>query len=341
MIQFLLEENIDDILEYFEISNIENSYCHLEVGAKRKLRFDIVISRKENKDEALKDPLIVIENKFKAIPTVKQLELYDHFLNNHRNCKKVLIVFCEEQLTESVKNHCQEHQWKIKTYFSFSKSSDCLLNQLNKINPIFKENSESKELILNHYKEHLQNYHDRVFEIINSKFLTKEYNREYYSIYMLILLGKISKEIQKVIEEKQKNTQFYPKISESIDVGSRIIPAVALWFSFNKENREYSGIESQSMGINGTRISIGIYYKRSRKYLDSNQKFVRKLSETINKIESDVKFKTDEKEDAGSSMKTIFSDDLTKWKNNEIPEKAAMLFIEYCKASKKIMLSES
>jgi uncharacterized FlaG/YvyC family protein len=187
----------------------------------------------------------------------------------------------------------------------------------------------------------LQNYHDRVFEIINSKFLTKEYNREYYSIYMLILLGKISKEIQKVIEEKQKNTQFYPKISESIDVGSRIIPAVALWFSFNKENREYSGIESQSMGINGTRISIGIYYKRSRKYLDSNQKFVRKLSETINKIESDVKFKTDEKEDAGSSMKTIFSDDLTKWKNNEIPEKAAMLFIEYCKASKKIMLSES
>ena len=98
---------------------------------------------------------------------------------------------------------------------------------------------------------------------------------------MLICLGKFQKRY-KVIEEKQRIPNFIQKISESIDVDPNNSRSCIMVF-FNKENREYSGIESQSMGINGTRISIGIY-KRSRKYLDSNQNLFGSLVKQLIKL---------------------------------------------------------
>lgn len=342
MIKFMLEENISNIQQYLDIPDFANNYCHLEVSAGKRLRFDIVISSKEEKDEALTNPLIIIENKFKAIPTVKQLCLYDEFLKKSEiSCEKRLMVFCEEQVTTSLRQYCDANKWKIKSYISFT-SNDCLLNNLKKSNHLFDKDDVSKNLLLDHYTDYLHTYQNKVLDVINTEYLSKESERQYYSIYMLILLGEISKEIEEIlIEEQIKNRPFIPIISESIDIGSRIIPTVALWFSFS-ENKKYLGINSQCLAINGTRISIGINYNKSPKYLESNMEFVRSISETIDskyQLDSNPKLKTDEKIDNSSSMKTIFSEDLINWKNRDISKKLAKLFVDYYKSSQKIILS--
>lgn len=175
MLKFLIEESSSFHKEFLgkEFENLSEISIKLETsgnvsddGRNKRLRFDL-LGYDKPKDGKL---LFAIENKFKATPSVHQLELYDKYFDENKNklhskFTKYLIVFSEDQIPSDVRKYCDDShsKWVIRPFFSFGQNKpkllDFLQTQISKSNlPCSKERFLIKE-----YKEYLES----IYKILN------------------------------------------------------------------------------------------------------------------------------------------------------------------------------
>ena len=172
LIKFLITQNNKIATDYFSIDNTSIE-VKLEASetvvlkesnnlVRKKLRFDIVITS-NNHNNPNDSPLMLIENKYKATPTVRQLDLYDRYVKEHIKTplpKKVLMVFLQEQIPSDVNTYCIENDWEVKSYFSLSdKESSSLTGYLSNTILTFDGSADKlkNDFLLDEYKEYLNN----------------------------------------------------------------------------------------------------------------------------------------------------------------------------------------
>lgn len=156
-------------------------------------RFDLFFELESNNNI---EEYCVIENKFKAIPSVDQLEKYKPNEKHISYSRKILFVLSKEFISESFKNQCKNNDWQLFYYFDFDENPsendslfglvEMLSNNINDVKNI--ENDENDEsgvsssndnvtahynnsvqdlkMLLIHYREHLQIYYDKLKKII-------------------------------------------------------------------------------------------------------------------------------------------------------------------------------
>jgi hypothetical protein len=233
-------------------------------GSKIKLRFDIYVTKSEISNK----PEFIIENKFKATPTVEQIKLYDSYLNNKKlnNTNKYLFVFSEDQVADDVKTYCDtaDNKWRIISYLSNEKyktesnkkSSPVLLEWLD--NHYSKLNLDDRSrLLVGDYLEYLKDYKNKINKLILSPIYFKYNQQADRFIYFQYLLF-LQKELHKKILEKLPLT----KISLSHDGGKNTIPGIAFWATANKEYG--NDITSVFVAIDGSTLKVGFSYFRNR-----------------------------------------------------------------------------
>jgi hypothetical protein len=346
MIGFLINEGFnffEDICENDERKFVIN----FEVAAKLKyeennklktktVRFDIVINLNDS-DNLLEEPFMIIENKYKATPTQDQLKLYDaYFDQKEKSPIKVLMIFFEEQIPSDVKNYCEIHNWKIKSYFSVKESDSSFFCYLNNVDSEFYRNTNKKKQIylFDEYRAYLKTIQSEIRTIFNDpNILSNEYfkdNRDLQFKYLLLIQSRISNQIF----EKDETIVF----TSYNDGGSHKIPSVGLWFGQNFY-----------LSIDGNRLKIGFSYNQNN---ENNNARKKELTEYIKNFESLSNFqksirdpKTKESENGISkdgenriSVMSIFTIDtnifITK---NELISFATNLFIEYYNIVKRLI----
>lgn len=243
------------------VTELEKCFSFIDENRnKRKLRFDLLVSEKSNKEKTL----LVIENKFKATPTVSQLALYDcYFSSNYLSqVKKVLFVFSIEQVILEVKEYCKINNWTIKSYLPSIMSrnvtdepkSSSILEWLN--SEMFNSALDSKsQILLNDYHEYLKCHKNRIEDLVKNKIFHIYNNVERFTYFQYLLY------IQKRIAE-----ELYSKGFDNIDVthdgGKNIIPSIAFWMPIN--NSDLTGLNSAYVGIDGSTFKLGVSYDKSK-----------------------------------------------------------------------------
>ncbi len=167
----------------------------------KKLRFDLLIGEKRYFNA-------VIENKFKAIPTKSQLELYDQFfqapgsLGFSPGIKKVLIVFSLDIIPSSVVKYADENNWNIVPYVNYSNDhKDSIMGFVqDAINMVDPEQYPKFRFLLIEYLEFLKPLYEGLQKIIQSNRL--EFNslpaansRFHLRNYICYLLTEVQKRI--------------------------------------------------------------------------------------------------------------------------------------------------
>lgn len=314
MIRFLFELSMenkdikDSLFSFFQFDKKETYEVQLEKPyklVKKKLRYDIVFFEDENQKEI---PRCIIENKFKATPTVGQLKLYDqHLYSIHSDqTLKVLLVFDEKQIPSDVAEYCEENSWKVKGYFGING----LLNEFRVVfsNSTLSSNiSYEKLFLVNQYFNYLELINSRIEEYTKSEDYIRSKDietlhvdfinqREIYFRYLLSIQSEIS----------QKLTDY--KFKSSNDGGKNNIPSIAFWFDLgsSSDNRE---IKEAYFGIDGDSIKIGFSYPRnnSKENPSSLEGFCSnlKFNDTEVLIAKKQKFKI--KSDSEDSKISVFS----------------------------------
>jgi hypothetical protein len=236
------------------------------------LRFDIVgcesdekLSEEQkqndifNKNSKVK-PLFIIENKFKATPTKKQLELYDAFLKEKEaKIPKILMVFMKQQVPSVVREYCEANKWIIKSYFDFE-NNDSLCNLLMNADMDNMELDNNTNFIIRSYTSYLRKYYEAIKKLIESSNYVefKPDNRFIHSQYMMYLQARIANKAEKIIKEKNFNM--------TNDGGSNTIPSVAFWNTVTSpELKEI--IKWLSFGIDGNSFKLSVHYLRIKSEL--------------------------------------------------------------------------
>ena len=164
-IKFLLDQEDGFFLEkFFGIKEkpsdiiLEHSLSiERENEKNKKLRLDILLQ--------FPNKTIAIENKFKCLPTVKQLEDYTTALDD--NAEKYLLYFADG------KDFKKPADWKSITYSRISQLIDEYLNQFEgKLNP-------EKEIFITHYNKSLKKYIQKYISLkdANQNELKKIFNQ--------------------------------------------------------------------------------------------------------------------------------------------------------------------
>jgi hypothetical protein len=246
---------------------------HLELSSsfeknevKKRLRFDLLLSREETPGEALKYPEVIIENKFKATPTIEQLSLYDDYLDeiSKKDVVKILLVFSKEQIPSDVEQYCILHKWEIVTYFSFTKSNN-LLDILN--NKKYQFDKENKRVLYSDYLELLTDYKSEIDSIVNSMDLSNAFltsNREIWSFFLFYLQGRISKSIDKRISFKTGNDgggSSKPSINFEPDGNENYKPFMSIDNTILKVGFHYHSSEINSEGFKNRKFAMAIQEK--------------------------------------------------------------------------------
>ncbi len=330
MLKFLIEESSSFHKEFLgkEFENLTEISIKLEVSDKvsdnsrnKRLRFDLLGYHKP-KDAKL---LFAIENKFKATPSIHQLDLYNKYFDENKNklhskFTKHLIVFSEEQIPSDVRNYCKESipEWEILSFFSFEQKKPNLLNFLQ--NQTFEPCLQnSKKILIKEYKEYLESIHKTLNYYIDS-----EYYYPYYKIleketenpifaprfigfqYLLHIQALISKSdlIKNWIDDSQI------KMYSSNDGGKNIIPSIN--FKIEEDiDFKHKKIRAAYFGIDGPSIKISVYYIRDKKenkeeikqYLKDIQESILPYAKKLNNIEL--------KQENGRNIKLKESEDNT------------------------------
>jgi hypothetical protein len=255
MLKFLIDLEGKTFLQVLGISG-DFSTCNIdlekscefkgnELIKKAGVRFDVLGVSKDQKIE------FIIENKFKAVPGLEQLKLYDAYLQqkNLWNIPKVLMVFSRSMLTNDILNYCKEQNWNVQSYISLGNDKDSLLNKLS----LFKEsvaNVKIQDIIVS-YIEYLESFKNQIESFIKTKSLIvydeKEHDRFIYFQYLLYVQSKIT------------NSLALPGIDNiriSNGGSSTKIPTVNFW---EKEYRHYEDIFLFASCDGGT-FKIGIHY---------------------------------------------------------------------------------
>jgi len=247
-------------IEQFDIIELEKS---IKVAGKR-IRYDIMVYDNEKK------PIMIIENKFKATPTTKQLELYDKSFNECNNIKKILMVFMKQQIPSVVQEYCENNKWNIKAYFDIE-SSESLYNYLKNSNNN-KMNDLDLNFIIDSYKNFLEKYFNDINEIVNKKNYVpfNPINRFIHSQYLAYIQSKIA---------NKAKINFQKDFEMTNDGGGNTIPSVAFWSKVTSSSLK-EVVKYIAFGIDGDSIKISIHYLRS-----SNKEVVEEIiNNTITKF---------------------------------------------------------
>jgi len=281
--EFLGEEFEHNTELYIKLEHSDNIEEETEDENKvkpknKRLRFDLLGYDKPENGKLL----FAIENKFKATPTVHQLMLYDKYFNQQKNChkdfKKYLIVFSEEQIPSDVKEHCKKEEWEIRSYFQlYDKSS--IENLLEKIEILDK----NKNFIAKQYNEFISNKSTELKKYLGQeKFVSfAKKNREVHFRYLL--------HIQKLISDKQLELDPNGEIKYSTgnDGGKNTTPSINFILEGIKFNHQK--IRAAFFGIDGDTIKIGVYYFRDKK--ENKGEIEQYLEDVQNVIWEDLKAK--------------------------------------------------
>ena len=234
---------------------------------KKRIRFDLVLFE----DEDQKKPILVIENKFKATPTVEQLKLYDEFISSEQNSfkdvTKILFLFSIDSVSNPVEKYCKEKCWLIIPYVKVIDNNPTLLDFLDsKIKEIYYcPTAEKEKLVLLDYIEHLKEHQQKLSELINysSKFpIYKglQISRFHYLQFLLFIQKEIFKKIPKTIFESSALSLYN-------DGGKNNLPSVNFWLQLNRESQSeiYSiGIRAAYASIDGDIFRLGFSFDNSR-----------------------------------------------------------------------------
>jgi hypothetical protein len=268
MLKFILDSDYlanDFLTNVIGISNLQfKGNTELEQSDKnpqtnKKIRFDLLIrSSKDNKT-----PILLIENKFKATPTVEQLKLYDDYFESKgiHDIHKVLFVFSKSQLSTNVSDYCH-NRWKVVSYVAFVESKEgnhSLLSWL-KDAKTHQELDERSKLLINDYYDYLLSLEKEINKLVgNISYVeyTTESNRFIHFQYLLYIQGLISNQL---LGKESLN------ITANNDGGKNVIPSIAFWMGV--KNINFKGVDSAFAGIDGNTFKLGISYdKNDKEYL--------------------------------------------------------------------------
>jgi PD-(D/E)XK nuclease superfamily len=270
MLKFILDSDYlanDFLTNVIGISNLQfKGNTELEQSDKnpqtnKKIRFDLLIrSSKDNKT-----PILLIENKFKATPTVEQLKLYDDYFESKgiHDIHKVLFVFSKSQLSTNVSDYCH-NRWKVVSYVTFVESKEgnhSLLSWLKdaKTHP---ELDERSKLLINDYYDYLRSLEEEINKLVGNITYVRNKNKSNRFIhfqYLLYIQGLISKQL---LGKESLN------ITADNDGGKNIIPSIAFWMGVTNANLK--DVISAFASIDGNTFKLGInYYKNDKEDLSS------------------------------------------------------------------------
>lgn len=307
----LIIELDTDFLQIFEVKDVLT--IKTEVSKKTKdnkhIRFDIVGFLET--DTQQHNIVFFIENKFKATPTVDQLELYDkYFREQHHSPTKVLMVYFSEQVPSDVQAYCEGNNWHIYPYFSTKNDKSFFKYLVDHSINISK--NEKIIFLIKEYIQYLERSWAVLFEIIQSPDLfTCEMINKYENIndrkrdiwfrYMLHLQSLISKKIK--INYNSTN-----------DGGTRHIPSIAFWFY----NNSY-------FSIDGEIVKLGFVYNKQNKTKLDNLRAKLANNKDIAKgiIVENIEYKVnqgeskDKSEDERYSVIYLLSFNLKSYNNKE------------------------
>lgn len=310
MVKFFLETywkepmlacfNIESLVDEKPAITLEEGHAFEQKTGDRKkvkIRFDIV-GRVGNNIQ----PDFIIENKFKAMPTVAQLESYDQGIETIlRNKKdgpkevvKVLMVFSAQQISETLKQYLCSKNWNVVSYLNVAdkdkdlsvagqtkeiKSFLCTLNEFKRIQP---PGDADLKYILESYLNRLEVYDKLIISIVNNPnylhYNSKNGGLSFMGddlptnglasrfIYLQYLLS-IQKEIDKGV--KQSSDPAIGGYTLTNNGGSQVIPSIAFWFNVTKD--QSARIPTLYFGIDGMTAKIGFCYARSAGYLIENE----------------------------------------------------------------------
>jgi len=262
MLQFLWETEKLGLHQSFfkstkdkkEITLLKEKSVSIKInGVKKRLRFDLVSS----------DYDFLLENKFKATPTRRQLELYDRFLadNKQDGSEKFLFVLYKNQVTQDVKAYCEDFGWQIKSYIGIDEQNDSLLSYLTGLKYKGMLSSE-KEFLIKQYIAYLENVQANIQELVedgDGLYKIKKYIgkgimsvREKQFHYLLHIQSEISKSL------KEKGVKEYD-LETTNDGGANVVPSIAFWQSLTNKDQI---IKSLYFGIDGDTMKIGVEYRR-------------------------------------------------------------------------------
>lgn len=364
MLKFLIEEYhlfrkeflgdpFEDKELYIKLEHSEKGKVEYQVNDELKtnnkyIRFDLVVQDKEGKW------LFAIENKFKATPTVKQLQSYDNFFSKnkdklHSNFEKLLIIFSAEQIPLDVELYRKKENWKIRSYFDFhNPTSDeitviKILEKINKTkidNPLLMTLSHQYGDYLESIKSILKPCFENISLLSGEHFKDLANGKQKYNIlrdrdlwfrYLLHLQSLISK---KVIVATKINSEIEYNASTGNDGGSRPIPSVPFW---GKNNKFFT--------FDGDSMKIGFWYYHNKSEIAA--KIKEELNIQLDKSEIWVKYlngkinNTKIKTNGNSSVLSLVSYDVKNWKNKEkFINDASTIFNEYFKLYDQCKLVE-
>jgi len=297
MLQFFIESDNwkGDFFEFLALQpdkkkdvfypKLEYSDSFQKGTKKKRIRFDLVLFE----DKKQTKPILIIENKFKATPTVEQLKLYDEFITKQESfggVPKILFVFSMDSVSVPIIKYCNhnEHKWKIIPYVKEIDEKQTLFNFLNsKIKKIkYCPTDEKEKLFLLDYISHLEEHQDKIIDLIKpvkGPWRFPKYNEKITRFHYLQFLLFIQKEIydrlvpnpdfSKSVSNLDfpilaSNPDFRIKFSLNNDGGRNKAPSVNFWLDSEEEKMGRS-IHAVYVSIDGDKLRLGFHYVRPDK----------------------------------------------------------------------------
>lgn len=263
MIKLFCEiEEFDFIKKFLDIDTPDDLKIQIEKSDKvggEKIRFDLLGVSCVNNEKVH----FLIENKFKATPSVKQLEIYDKTRKNIT--KKFLMVFHSNQVPSDVRIYCEQNGWELRSYFSDGDSENQSLLSFLSFLKVSDNLAENLKLLILEYTNYLKSIHEDIQHLKNnSNYITDRQidewletnklngilnRRELKFQYLLYIQSTIT---AKLIFKRSDN------ITSNNDGGKNNTPSVALW----KKSENIEAIDSFYFAIDGDTMKVGVLYKR-------------------------------------------------------------------------------
>lgn len=293
MIKLLLELRMEDGSSYL-LDKLGLDVQPYSIKKEHKVdnnRFDLFFEVESNNNEDIKE-FCVIENKFKAIPSIDQLEKYRPNEDHLRYSKKILFVLSKKFISQRFIDQCGLNNWQLFYYFNFPENqteNDSLFDLVKKLSVNIKhvktiekqENDESGvsldndydnahpnnsiqdfKMLLIHYREHLKMYYDNLKSIIEPESVYKAFEiirniNENKTFYLRNYLFYIQSKIEgKVNLELDKFSLFN-------DGGTNTNPCVG----FVSKKKIVSNQYEIFVEFQGHNIRVGLYFKNEANYM--------------------------------------------------------------------------
>jgi len=279
-----------------------------------RVRFDLVLFNR--RDNQLTNPLLVIENKFKATPTITQLKSYDEFLKE-KNIKKVLFVFSLETVSYTHEKYCIQNGWAIISYLPISlvENGCSVLETLERLNNRENKEHNTKEwFLVNEYITSLQGYRKKFNEYIILPVFPK-YQPEKRFFHFQFLLYFQRKIWSKILGLNTNLEKFV-----DVGYGTNTVPSIHFWLPFNDIGvYQKLGVCAVYTAIDGSTFKLGVFYNKTVagdcKYIVEKIKLCLDGQEILKFKEKRIKWSKENRRE--NSVYAPFSCDLHNMKDSE------------------------